>query len=175
MGDRVLVGVGTITTVKELEIAKEGGARFALSPVNPRHDGFEANGFVHECHARGVLAMPAAFTPQELYECKAAGALTVKLFPAQKWTAGQLKELRDIGTFADMHICPSGGINHDNAQAWLRAGAAAVGMGSCLAGRDIKTADSTSDEFQQHVEMWETTEKPAAAQLAQALGLAPAV
>ena len=49
---RCLVGVGTITTLKQLEIAKQGGADFALSPVNPSHDGFQHFGFAHECHCR---------------------------------------------------------------------------------------------------------------------------
>ena len=69
-----MIGVGTITTLKQLEIAHAGGAAFALSPVNPKFDGFEENGFVKECHARGILAMPAAYTPQEVYEAVAQGA-----------------------------------------------------------------------------------------------------
>lgn len=171
VGDRCLIGVGTITTLKQLEIAKEGGAHFALSPVNPKHHGFETNGFVHECHSRGIVAMPAAYTPQEIYECYTAGAKTIKLFPAQKWTPSQLKALKGVGDFKNANICPSGGINHENAKVWLEAGAAAVGMGSCLAGRDIKISDSSSDEFQRAVEMWDTVEKPAATKLAHMLGL----
>ena len=77
MGDRCLIGVGTITTLKQLEIAHKGGAAFALSPVRPTHGGFEEHGFVKECHARGIVAMPAAYTPQEIYEAQESGALCV--------------------------------------------------------------------------------------------------
>ena len=51
-----LLGVGTVTTLAQLEIAKAGGAHFALSPVNPCYDGFEAeeNGFSGACHRRCV-------------------------------------------------------------------------------------------------------------------------
>ena len=174
VGDRCLVGVGTITTLEQLEIAKEGGAAFALSPVNPTHNGFERSSFTHECHVRGIVAMPAAYTPQEVYECVCAGAKTVKLFPAQKWTPKQLKSLKGVGDFKHINICPSGGIDHNNAPEWLAAGAAAVGMGSCLAGRDIKIEDSTSQQFSDAVALWESSEKQAAKNLAVELGLAPA-
>ena len=171
IGDRCLIGVGTITTLKQLEIAAAEGAAFALSPVNPKFDGFERRGFVHECHKRGIVAMPAAYTPQEIYEAQAQGARTIKLFPAQKWTPKQLKDLKAVGDFGKANICPSGGINHENAAEWLAAGAAAVGMGSCLAGRDIKIEDSSSPAFQAAVEKWTTTERPAAAALAETLHL----
>ena len=71
----------------------------------------------------------------------------------------------------DANICPSGGIDHDNASEWLEAGATAVGMGSCLAGRDIKIRDASSEQFQTAVESWNSVEKPAAADLALRLGL----
>lgn len=71
----------------------------------------------------------------------------------------------------DANICPSGGIDHGNASEWLAAGATAVGMGSCLAGRDIKIQDSSSEQFQAAVDNWNSVEKPAAADLAARLGL----
>ena len=36
----------------------------------------------------------------------------------------------------------SGGISPDNAFTWLDAGAACVGMGSCLVGDDVRTSSS---------------------------------
>jgi hypothetical protein len=99
---------------------------------------------------------------------------TIKLFPAQKYTAGQLRELKDVGDFGKANICPSGGIDNNNAAEWLAAGAFAVGMGSCLAGRDIKIADGDSEEFRAATERWANVDKPAAVALAQRLGLSPA-
>merc|ERR1711959_329820 len=66
VGQRCLVGVGTITTPEELELARAGGAHFALSPVRPTA-GFGNQGFVKACHEQGILAMPAVYTPQEIY------------------------------------------------------------------------------------------------------------
>ena len=51
-----LLGVGTVTTLLQLDTAKAGGANFALSPVNPCYGGFEAEegGFSGACHRRCV-------------------------------------------------------------------------------------------------------------------------
>jgi 2-dehydro-3-deoxyphosphogalactonate aldolase len=57
VGDKVLVGVGTVEDKMQIEAVADAGARFALAPVNPY-------GMVQAAHARGVLAMPAAMTPQ---------------------------------------------------------------------------------------------------------------
>ena len=44
--------------------AAKAGCRFALSPVRP-NAGFD---FVAECHKRGMLAVPAAYSPQVAFE-----------------------------------------------------------------------------------------------------------
>ena len=62
VGDRCCVGIGTTEYPEQLEVAARCGAVFALSPVRPTWD------FVRTCHSKGVLAVPAAFSPQEIYE-----------------------------------------------------------------------------------------------------------
>lgn len=84
--------------------AARAGCRFAFSPVHP------GGGFVPACHALGMLAVPAAFSPQEVYACLAAGALAVKLFPASLWRPEALRAMLAVGTFGDARIIPSGGV-----------------------------------------------------------------
>ncbi|CAE8708839.1 unnamed protein product [Polarella glacialis] len=171
IGDRCLVGIGTVTTVEQLELAARGGAHFALSPVRPSV-GWGSEGFVWECHKRGVLAMPAAFTPQEIYECvEQHGAHTVKIFPAQLWSPSTLQDLRRIGDFGKYRLCPSGGIDCSTAEAWLKAGATAVGMGSCLVGKDVATSPSDAEALAAAEENWRSKAKPDATALAKRLGL----
>lgn len=173
VGDRVLVGCGTITRIDQLELAAEGGAHFALSPVCPTVGWEHTAGFVQECHKRGVLAMPAAFTPQEIYQCvDGFGAKTVKIFPAQLWNPGALKDLRRIGDFGSIRLCPSGGISCSNAEAWLAAGACAVGMGGSLTGKDIATDPNDAEAMKAAETDWASSAQPAAAKLAETLGLA---
>jgi hypothetical protein len=86
----------------------------------------------------GVLAVPGASSPQELFDAAAQGARVVKLFPAQMWKPSVLKAVLGVGSLSQLLILPSGGIDADNAACWLQAGAVAVGMGSCLVGPDTK-------------------------------------
>merc|ERR1712050_350193 len=146
----------------QLDLAARGGADFALSAVRPTA-GWGGSGFVQECHRRGVLAMPAAFTPQEIYECvEVHGALTVKIFPAQLWNPGALKDLKRIGNYGGYRLCPSGGIDGENVQAWLAAGATCCGMGSCLAGKDIAVDPKDAKALQAATDEWANKGQPSA-------------
>ena len=147
VGDRCLVGVGTVMDVAEVAVVAKLGARFALSPINPK-------GFVHECLRHGILAMPAVYTPQECTEAVLDGAKTVKLFPAQLWTPKALKALKGIGIFKNVHICPSGGATPENAAEWLAAGAYAVGMGSNLVGKEVSCP---ADAMEEAAKAWSET------------------
>ena len=127
--------------VAQVELAAGAGAAFAMSPIHPD------DGFVAACHARGMLAVPAAYTPQEIYRAVAAGARLVKLFPAQLWTPSTLKALKAVGMFGDVDILPSGGISPGNVTEWLLAGSNVVGMGSCLVGDDVRLSNPTPDSL----------------------------
>jgi 2-keto-3-deoxy-6-phosphogluconate aldolase len=48
----------------QIELAASAGCVFALSPVNAKECDF-----IQECHRRGILAVPAAFTPQVRVNC----------------------------------------------------------------------------------------------------------
>ncbi len=69
---------------RDIERVHRLGARFALSPINPP-------GMIAACLARGVVPVPAAYTPQELHNAYIAGAECVKLFPAQLWNPGTVR------------------------------------------------------------------------------------
>ena len=103
VGDRCIVGVGTVMSVQDLEAAAAMGARFALSPINPP-------GFVKRCLELGVLSVPAAYTPQEIFDAHAQGAHLIKLFPAQLWNPSTLKALKGVGEFKNVKILPSGAL-----------------------------------------------------------------
>ena len=62
------MGVGTIEHVDQVAEAAALGAKFALSPVNPA-------GFIAACEELGVLAMPAAYSPQEIHDAWCEQAL----------------------------------------------------------------------------------------------------
>jgi 2-dehydro-3-deoxyphosphogluconate aldolase/(4S)-4-hydroxy-2-oxoglutarate aldolase len=124
--DTAYVGAGTVTTLERAQAAHEAGAQFL---VTPNLDLAVVD------YARKV-ALPifvGALTPTEIHSAWQAGATAIKLFPASIGGPTYLEELRG-GPFPDIPLIPTGGVDNTNAQAYLNAGALALGMGSALLG-----------------------------------------
>ena len=117
-----VVGVGTLRTAQDAIAACEDGAGFLVSPV-PAPEVAQVGA------ERGVLVIGGGFTPAELFA--AAGNGMAKLFPAH---AVGPRYLRSVLTVAPpgTRVVPTGGIGLDDVEAWLEAGALAVGIGSEL-------------------------------------------
>jgi 2-dehydro-3-deoxyphosphogluconate aldolase/(4S)-4-hydroxy-2-oxoglutarate aldolase len=79
----------------------------------------------------GVPVFLGALTPTEVDAALKAETAAVKLFPAGLGGPQYLRDLR--GPFPDAAFVPSGGVNEENARAFLEAGAIAVYAGSSLA------------------------------------------
>ena len=74
--------------------------------------------------------MFGAMTPSECFAAAADGSDFVKLFPARVWSPGGLKDL--LQALPELRIVPTGGVSLEDADAWLDAGAAALGLGGAL-------------------------------------------
>ncbi|MDE2993137.1 MAG: bifunctional 4-hydroxy-2-oxoglutarate aldolase/2-dehydro-3-deoxy-phosphogluconate aldolase [Chloroflexota bacterium] len=126
--DDVLLGAGTVLTAASAEQALCAGARFIVAPNTDRH-------VIEYCNRRDVPVVPGALTPTEVVTAWQQGADLVKIFPA-----GGLgpRYLRDLGgPLGDIPFVPTGGVSLDNAADFMRAGAAALGVGSDLVHRDL--------------------------------------
>jgi 2-dehydro-3-deoxyphosphogluconate aldolase / (4S)-4-hydroxy-2-oxoglutarate aldolase len=123
LGDRVLLGAGTVLDATTAQAALDAGARFVVSP----HTDFE---LVQEFTSRGVPWIPGAFTATEVLTAWRAGASVVKLFPAGSVGPGYIKDLR--GPLRNVPLLPTGGVTVANARDFLAAGAWGLGMGSAL-------------------------------------------
>ncbi|TDT31320.1 bifunctional 4-hydroxy-2-oxoglutarate aldolase/2-dehydro-3-deoxy-phosphogluconate aldolase [Naumannella halotolerans] len=124
-GDRVDLGIGTVTNSSDLSAAVEAGATYLVTPIS-------STALVEQATAAGVPIVPGGLTPTELFGSWSAGASAVKVFPAGTVGPGYLKDLR--GPFPDIEVVPSGGVDLTSAAAWLKAGAAAVSVGGPLLG-----------------------------------------
>ncbi len=101
----------------------DAGARFVVSPtLTPA--------VIRVCRDRDIPCMPGAFTPTEIVEAWRAGAPLVKLFPAAPVGPGYLRDL--LAPLPFLRLVPSGGVSLENVGDWIRAGAAAVSVGSAL-------------------------------------------
>lgn len=118
-----LLGAGTVLDAATARRVVDAGAQFVVSPVFRRET-------IDACRERGVPAMPGCFTPTEILNAWDAGADIVKVFPATALGPSFLKDIR--GPLPHVKLMPTGGVTLDNAGDWIRAGAAAVGVGTAL-------------------------------------------
>ena len=122
-GKSILLGMGTLTEVKQVAEARQAGARFIVSP---HLDESLAQAMI----STGLLTMIGALTPSEVMHAHHLGSDVVKLFPGSLGGPAYLKALR--GPFPHIPMMPTGGVSQDNIGEWLAAGAIAVGAGSNL-------------------------------------------
>jgi 2-dehydro-3-deoxyphosphogluconate aldolase/(4S)-4-hydroxy-2-oxoglutarate aldolase len=118
-----VIGAGTVLDESAARYVIDAGARFVVSPtLNPA--------VIRTCRDRGIPCMPGALTPTELLEGWRAGAPVMKLFPASAVGPGYIRDV--LAPLPFLRLVPSGGVSLENAGDWIRAGAAAVSVGSAL-------------------------------------------
>lgn len=124
LGDEVLVGAGTVLDAHAARQCFDAGAQFLVTP------GLDL-GTVQVAKDTGKLIMAGALTPTEVISAWKSGADFVKIFPASAvGGAAYLKALR--GPLPQVPLVPTGGVNLNTAADFLRAGAAALGVGGEL-------------------------------------------
>ena len=121
-----LLGVGTVRSVADAELAVAAGAGYLVAPdLRP-----EVVGWAVE---RGLPVVPGALTPTEVAAAWAAGATAVKVFPVSA-VGGPAYVEAVRAPLPEVPLVPTGGVGIDDIGAYLDAGAAAVGLGSPLLG-----------------------------------------
>jgi 2-dehydro-3-deoxyphosphogluconate aldolase/(4S)-4-hydroxy-2-oxoglutarate aldolase len=126
--ERAVIGVGTVITEETARAAIAAGAEFVVSPITRAS-------IVKAAHASDRPVMIGAYTATEAQTAYEAGADFIKLFPADGLGPGYVKALR--APLPHLQIVPTGGVVLKNAGEWLRAGCAAVGVGSSLIRREF--------------------------------------
>jgi 2-dehydro-3-deoxyphosphogluconate aldolase/(4S)-4-hydroxy-2-oxoglutarate aldolase len=120
----LLVGAGTVMNAKAAQQCFDAGAQFLVSP------GFDL-ATVKLANAAGKLIMAGALTPTEVMAAWDAGADFIKIFPCSAvGGASYIKALR--GPMPKVPFVPTGGVNLKTAADFIRAGAAALGVGGEL-------------------------------------------
>jgi len=123
-----MIGAGTVLDVKAARDVIARGARFVVSPTFDRF-------VVRYCNDHHAPCLPGALTPTELLAASRAGAAAVKLFPASAVGPRYLQEV--LAPLPFLRVVPSGGVSLENAGEWIRAGAAAVSVGSALVSTEL--------------------------------------
>ncbi|MEM9883676.1 MAG: bifunctional 4-hydroxy-2-oxoglutarate aldolase/2-dehydro-3-deoxy-phosphogluconate aldolase [Planctomycetota bacterium] len=128
LGDRVLVGVGSVLDAETAKLAVEAGARFVVSPVlRPA--------VIERAHALGVPCFAGAFTPTEVLDAFEAGSDVVKVFPANHHGPRFFRDI--LAPMPHLRLTPTGGVSLETIPDWFAAGARCVGVGSSLVKREL--------------------------------------
>lgn len=122
-GNRIVLGMGTLTKPDQAKSAIASGAGFIVSPVCEL-------ALVKAMVSTGVPTMIGALTPTEVLQAYEAGADVVKIFPGSLGGPAYLKSLK--GPFPYIPMMPTGGVSETNVKEWFSAGVFAVGAGSEL-------------------------------------------
>jgi len=122
-GERIVLGMGTLTEPHQPQEAAEAGAAFLVSPH------CEA-GLGKAMVDSNLAVMIGALSPTEVLQAFRYGADVVKIFPGSLAGPDYIKSLR--GPFPQIPMMPTGGVDIDNIKDWFAAGAFAVGAGSQL-------------------------------------------
>jgi 2-dehydro-3-deoxyphosphogluconate aldolase/(4S)-4-hydroxy-2-oxoglutarate aldolase len=122
--DELLLGAGTILDTETARAALLAGAQFIVSPILNLD-------LICMAHRYGAAVIPGAATPTEILTAWDAGADIVKVFPAaQLGGPAYLQAVR--GPLPQVLLIPTGGVNLQNAAAFIKAGAVALGAGGEL-------------------------------------------
>ena len=127
-GGDALVGAGTVLNAGIAKSCISAGAEFVVSPALNMET-------IAYCREHDVAVLPGALTPTEVVQAWDAGADFVKVFPAGAvGGASYIKALK--APLPHIELVPTGGVSLKTAADFIRAGAAALGVGTDLV--DIK-------------------------------------
>jgi len=144
LGDRMVLGAGTVLETETARLAILAGAEFIVSPSTNLD-------VIQLCRRYDKAVMPGALTPTEIVAAWQAGADVVKIFPSDTFGPKYLKALR--APLPQVRMMPTGGVTLDTAADFLRAGACALGVGGSLVEAkaletgDLKRIESMARQF----------------------------
>jgi 2-dehydro-3-deoxyphosphogluconate aldolase/(4S)-4-hydroxy-2-oxoglutarate aldolase len=122
----VILGIGSIVDAPTAALFLSSGANFVVGPVlNPE--------ISRLCNLRKVLYLPGCSTEREIVAAEELGAEICKLFPGD--SCGGPAFIKTVMAPCPWHrLLPTGGVdaNETSIGAWIKAGAAAIGLGSRL-------------------------------------------
>ena len=126
--NRMYIGAGTVLTEEQVRLTKDAGGLFIISPNRDEK-------VIKETNAQGLVSIPGALTPSEVVEAHNMGADFVKLFPVSNLGSEYVKALK--APLSHIKLLAVGGINENNMQEYLNAGAIGFGLGSNIADKKL--------------------------------------
>ncbi len=128
LGDKIVMGVGSVLDSETARQAMLEGAQFVVTPiVRP--------GVIEICNRYGIPIACGATTPTEAFTAHELGSDFVKIFPAENLGPAYIRSI--LAPLPMLQLIPTGGVTPQNMPDYFKAGAAAIGAGSTLLTKEI--------------------------------------
>ncbi|MGA2172203.1 MAG: bifunctional 4-hydroxy-2-oxoglutarate aldolase/2-dehydro-3-deoxy-phosphogluconate aldolase [Sedimentisphaerales bacterium] len=128
MGDKMVIGAGTVITTELCEESLEAGAQFIVAPDVNRN-------LIDYCVRRDIAILPGAATATDILTAKRHGATMVKIFPAAAIGIDYIKALR--GPIDDVDFVAVGGVRPETIADFFSAGCIAIGIGDSVVRKEF--------------------------------------
>ncbi|HAX72038.1 MAG TPA: bifunctional 2-keto-4-hydroxyglutarate aldolase/2-keto-3-deoxy-6-phosphogluconate aldolase [Firmicutes bacterium] len=119
----LLIGAGTVLDSETARIAILNGAQYIVSPA------FDL-ATAKLCNRYAIPYLAGCMTITEIVTAMEAGVDIVKVFPGSAYGPDFIKAIK--GPLPQANIMPTGGVNLDNVEQWIKCGCIAVGVGGDL-------------------------------------------
>jgi 2-dehydro-3-deoxyphosphogluconate aldolase/(4S)-4-hydroxy-2-oxoglutarate aldolase len=126
-GHEAVIGVGSVLDAETCRAAILAGAEFVVGPTLDL-------GVIEMCRTYSKPVIPGALTPTEILTAWRAGADLVKVFPAGVVGPGYFKDV--LAPLPQVKLVPTGGVDLNTAGDFIKAGAAALCVGSAMTPKD---------------------------------------
>lgn len=137
-GDSLLVGAGTVLDSITARIAILAGAKYIVSPSFDQET-------AKLCNRYQVPYMPGCMTLTEMIHAMEAGVDVIKVFPGSVFGPDFIKAVK--GPLPNVALMPTGGVDLNNVDKWIKNGCIAVGVGGNLAKGSNEDITKTAKEF----------------------------
>ena len=131
-GDRMFIGAGTVTKTSQVELTKQAGGAFIISPDADAD-------VIKKTKELDMVSMPGALTPTEIKLAHKSGADFVKLFPISNMGIDYIKAVR--APLTHIKMLAVGGIDENNMGDYLDSGVCGFGIGSGIVKKSLIDSD----------------------------------
>jgi len=149
-GERVAFGAGSVLDAETARAAILAGAQFVVCPTLNLET-------IRLCKRYSIPVVPGAYTPTEILTAWEAGADLVKVFPAEVGGPAYIKAIK--APLPQIQLVPVGGVDLNTTAEFIRAGAAAVGVGSALINQKLLDEGNFAEITRRAVRFREEVEK----------------
>lgn len=127
MAGKMLVGAGTVLTTEQLDLSRDAGAEFIISPNIDKE-------IIQKTVEYGLVSIPGALTPTEATAAYNWGADFVKLFPVSNFGSSYVKAVS--APLSHIPFLAVGGVSETNIKDFLNDGAVGAGVGGKLVNKE---------------------------------------